>query len=90
MSKPKTDFREVWTHDAAYRLIRDLITAHGGKVLSHRYESSSPDGKVLVDYKNATHSIRYGLPDDRDELKRMVLHAMEDPSRWKSMHTRDF
>ena len=88
--KNPADFREVHTHDAAHRLIRDFVEKEGGEVLSHRYESTKPDGKVLVGYQDATHCIRYGLPDDRDELRRLAIAALEPPTEWKSQHERDW
>lgn len=96
MPKSERDFREVWTHDAAYRLIRDTVLTHGArlgaKVDGHRYESSSPHGAVSVSVQayHTAQTVRYGLPDDRDALRQMAIAALEPPEQWKSQHRRDW
>ncbi|MHC4644072.1 MAG: hypothetical protein ACYTBJ_01125 [Planctomycetota bacterium] len=90
MKKNDSDFREIWTHEGAHGLIKEIVEKHGGKVLSHVYESTDPHGVVKVRKGTAFQSIRYGLPDDRDQLKHMAIAALEPPEQWKSQHRRDW
>ena len=90
-NKDRSDFREIWTHDSAVALIKDTLrrfgTELGAEVEEHIYDSNKPDGtiKVKVARNNTFQIIRYGLPDDRDELRQMAIAALEPHSVWKNV-----
>lgn len=90
------EFREVFTHDAVKSLVEDVLATHGSKVgakiIDHRYNSSNPHGSILVGVEktHAQQTIRYGLPDDRDEIRSMTLAALEPVEEWKSQHRREW
>jgi hypothetical protein len=90
------DFREVHTHEAAKAIVKDILETHGSKlgakITEHKYESTSPHGAihVAVEKHGTFQVVRYGLPDDRDELRKFTLATLEPAHEWKGRHQRDY
>ena len=93
-AKNPSDFAEVWTHEGARGIVEDVLRTHGrrigAKICKHRYDSAKPDGvvMVLIEKNNTTQLIRYGLPDDAEELRKLAVAALEPSHLWKSQHER--
>lgn len=84
-----TDFCEVWTHDGARGIIEDTLRQFAGsvraKIVKHRYDAAKPDGvvMVLIEQNNTTQLVRYGLPDDAEELRKLAIACLEPSHQWK-------
>lgn len=85
------DFRQVTTHGNVGTMARDLCEEYGAELVGHRYNAEEPRGTLQIRRAMGSSALPYGLPDDRDELKRLIVAACNEPvSQWKGKHRREW
>lgn len=72
-------------------MARELCEQYGAELVGHRYDGETPRGTLQIRKAMGSTAIPYGLPDDRDELRKLIVAACnESTAQWKGDHKREW